>query len=65
MPLSKKEFGKCMTNVTTVIDGMLVSNAQQAEMITSLVNQVSGLQLVKAEKKVEEEKKVDEDVSIV
>ena len=61
VPVSRKDFGECMTNVTIVLDGMRVSNTQQAEIITNLVNQVSGLQMVKAEKDAEKNKEIEYD----
>ena len=44
-----------------VIDGLKIANGQQAEMLASLVNQISGMQMKKAEQQVEEDKKVEYD----
>jgi len=44
-----------MVEMVKVMDGLKVANGQQAEMFASLANQVSGLQMKKAEKQVEEE----------
>jgi len=50
-----------MVEMVKVMDGLKVANGQQAEMLASLVNQVSGLQMKKAEKQVAEDKKVEYD----
>ena len=50
-----------IAEMAKVLDGLKIANGQQAEMLASLVNQISGLQMKKAEKQVEEEKKVEYD----
>ena len=61
MPVSRREFGLCMSELTTVIDGVLVATNQQSEMISNIINQLSGLQMVKAEKKEEQAEKEEND----
>jgi len=60
-PVSRKEFKEYTKNMTVVIDGLLLSNNQQSEIATSLVEQVSGLQLVKAEEKMQKKENIKED----
>jgi len=61
VPVSWREFNQFAEAMADSLDGMTVAAEQQAEMLASLVNQVSGLQMVKAEKQTEEEKKVEYD----
>ena len=57
VPVSWKDFNQFAEAMAESLDGMTIATEQQAEMLASLVNQVSGLQMVKAEK----EEKKDED----
>jgi hypothetical protein len=50
-----------IAEMAKVLDGLKIANGQQAEMLASLVNQISGLQMKKAEKQVEEDNKVEYD----
>ena len=45
IPVSRRD----MAEIVNVLDGMTVAIGQQAEMLASLVNQVSELQMKKAE----------------
>jgi len=57
VPVSRRD----MIEMVNILDGLVIANGQQAEMLASLVNQISGLQMKKAEKQVEEDKKVEYD----
>ena len=57
IPVSRRD----MVEIVNVLDGLKVANGQQAEMLASLVNQVSGLQMVKAEKQEQKDKKIEYD----
>ena len=50
-----------IAEMAKVLDGLKIANGQQAEMLASLVNQISGLQMKKAEQQTEEDKKVEYD----
>lgn len=50
-----------IAEMAKVLDGLKIANGQQAKMLASLVNQISGLQMKKAEKQVEEDNKVEYD----
>jgi len=46
VPVSRRD----MVEMVNILDGLVIANGQQAEMLASLVNQISGLQMKKAEK---------------
>ena len=50
-----------IAEMAKVLDGLKIANGQQAEMLASLVNQVSGLQMVKAEKQEKGKEKIEYD----
>jgi len=60
VPVSRREFGLCMAEMADVIDGLKIAGDQQAQMISSLINQISEMQVGKVEKKAEAETKVDD-----
>ena len=60
VPVSRREFGLCMAEMADVIDGLKIAGDQQAQMISSLIKQISEMQAGKVEKKVEAETKVDD-----
>lgn len=50
LPLSRREFGLCMNEVTVVLDGMVAESAQQAEVITQLMGKIGEMQAGKNKK---------------
>lgn len=58
LPLSRREFGLCMNEVTVVLDGMVEESAQQAEVITNLMAKIGEMN---AKKSKEEEKPLEDD----
>ena len=57
VPVSRRDIAE----IVNVLDGLTVANGQQAEMLANLINQVSGLQMVKAEKEEQKDKKIEYD----
>jgi len=69
-PVSRKDyitlaerFVKTMESTTLVLEGLQVASSQQASMLTSMAEQVAGLQIVKAEEQGKKDKGTVEDVS--
>ena len=54
MPVSRREFDSCVADIIEVLNGMTLSSSQQAQMLSGLINQVSGLQTGTKEEKKEE-----------
>ena len=61
VPVSWREFNQFAEAMAESLDGMTVATEQQAEMLASLVNQVSGLQMVKTEKDCKDKKDIEYD----
>ena len=61
VPVSRKNFNLSMEAMTESLNGMKISTEQQSEMISNLITQIRGLQMVKAEKEEKSQKDIEYD----